>query len=434
MPCAILGSAALALLVGTTTNFPLDSLPRDDALAAIVWERSPELAQARARVVSARAELDRSRRLPNPQLELSWNTIPVGTTNPPNLPHPLSQVPNYAAFLSELIEIGKRGPRQRAARLASDAAWLDAAEALRQRILALLESVGRVAWAETRAAALSDLASDAAQLTQLQQARADRGDAAALDADRARLEEEKLRAGLAEERQRLAAALVECSGIVGAACEPFSDVERARAFLESTAVVPGGEASKLVEDRPDLRSLEAQARSAHAAESLARTRAIPDVTLRVGFTYDQFLVSGNQGKSVSIGASLPLPLFERGQTDQAQAAAAAFAAEQSRQLLLEQARRELTSLATQIERLRQRRASMQKEILPLARHVVESLTAALGTGGATLQDVLLARRTLGETLLDFVDLELAAVQAALQVRRVGGMGAVALPGEKAGPP
>jgi hypothetical protein len=53
--------------------------------------------------------------------------------------------------------------------------------------------VGRVANSEQRVAALSGLVADAARLTELQGQRPQHGDTAELDADRARLDEERLR-------------------------------------------------------------------------------------------------------------------------------------------------------------------------------------------------------------------------------------------------
>ena len=82
-------------------------------LALLLWQRSPELAEARANLALAESERVRALLYPNPALDLNWGTLPLGRTNPPGLDK-WSQVPNYSATFSELVEIGKRGPRQRA--------------------------------------------------------------------------------------------------------------------------------------------------------------------------------------------------------------------------------------------------------------------------------------------------------------------------------
>ena len=159
----------------------LARMPDDAVMAELLWGRSPDLVAARAKIVTARGDLVRAKLLPNPSLDASWNTIPVGKTNPPGLASPIDNVPNYAFSLSELVEIAKRGPRQRAARSALDAASFDAYELLRQRWYDLRERIAEVAAARVRVAALTDLQSDAHRLTELQRARAARGDTAGLD-------------------------------------------------------------------------------------------------------------------------------------------------------------------------------------------------------------------------------------------------------------
>src|SRR4051812_14561405 len=88
----------------------LSALPDDAELAAMVWQLAPELVPERGRGETARAEALRAHVLPNPALDLSWNTIPIGPTNPVGL-SPLADVPNYVVSLSTPLELGKRGPR-----------------------------------------------------------------------------------------------------------------------------------------------------------------------------------------------------------------------------------------------------------------------------------------------------------------------------------
>ncbi len=423
----VVSVAFLAALVPTISTaqsdrLALSALPSDAELARLVWLSTTDLAAARARTAAAEADYRRARTYLNPSLDLSWNTIPVGTTNPPGLEHPLANIPNYVAGLSETFELGKRGPRQRSTRKAAEAASLDAAELLRQRHQDLVQAIGRVANSQERIAALEDLVADAAALTEIQHKRAQHGDAAELDTDRAHLDEEKLRSSLAEERQKLHLELIGCAQLVGRPCDPFRDAAQARDFLIARAEPPSqpDELSRQIESRPDLRSLAAQQESAQAALELARAKALPDPNVRLGYTYDTFLVSGNQGQSLSVGVSVPLPVFERGHADAAQAVAARRAAELSGQLLRIQASRDLTQLLEQARLLKERRARMDGATLPMARGVVERLTRAVQSGAAPLQDLLAARRTLGELLEDSADLDLAAFEIAVAISRIAG--------------
>jgi cobalt-zinc-cadmium efflux system outer membrane protein len=423
------GILILAALDAPSESLRLSSLPSDAELGRLLWERAPGLAVARARVATARAQIVRSETLPNPTLDLSWNTIPVGETTPPGLSNRLINIPNYAVVLAQPFEIGKRGPRQHAARHGADAALWDAADQLRQTWLDFFVVVGRVASSEQRIAALAGLTDDAAKLSELQQRRAEKGDVANLEYERARLEEERLRSSLGEERHKLAVALTDCARLTGATCEPFGDAEKALAFFDDAVSRSGDSLEHLrsqLAERPDLKSLAALEEAAQATGDLARARVWPDPEVRLGFVYDTFIVSGNQNKSVSLGLAFPLPVFERGRADRAEASANRWAARRSRELALAHADLELPNLLRQMDELRARRARTRGNSLPMAKGIVERIAKAVGAGGAPMQDLLQARRTLGELLADAADLDFASFETSLALLRTTGTAPVAI--------
>ena len=394
----------------------------------MLWSRSPDMVAARARVDQTRAEAERAGRWPNPTLDASWNTIPVGETNPAHLDGPLFNVPNYQVGLSSPIEVGKRSPRKQATLHAQRAAGLDAAEILRLVHLDLLSAVGRVATSEERIAALEGQVADAVRLTNLAHERVAHGDVARLDEERARLEEAKLRSVLAEERHQLSDALLECGRAAGLRCEPFGSIEIAHAFLDSHSALPDpAELHRAAENRPDLQSLAEQEAAAESALRLARARTLPDPTFRLGYTRDQFVVSGNQKNSVSVGISLPLPVSERGQADAALALSARSPAHTARLLRLEQAQRDLDRLLDDARALKLRQTTMRQEYLPLAHSLVARLTASVKAGGVPLPELLLARRTLNELLSDASDLDRSIFENILSLRRHSGAQAITPP-------
>lgn len=401
------------------SSLALAELPGEDGVAELLWTRAPEFMAARARLASSRAGVVQAAQLPNPEVDLSWNTLPVGPTNPPGL-HRLRDVPNYQVGVSQLIELGKRGPRQESARAARVATALEVQAELRERTYEVLERAAEVAAAEIRLAELQHLTADAARLTELQRIRQQRGDSAGLDVDRAVLEETQLQGQLAAAQSQLAEALLACAQSAGMACEPFGGREAAARFLDGrlsheAAPVP-------LSQRPDLRSLEAQAQSARAALTLARRRGVPDPTVRLGYVHDRFYISGNQTHSFFVGVSFPLPLFDRGQAEALAASAQSEAAGQIRAQLTDRAEREVQALSSQREALAARRERLQVQTLPLASGLVQRLEAAVKAGGASLHELLLARRTYGELLLEAADLELAAVRVAVALDRVNAAG------------
>ena len=379
----------------------LSAVGNGEGLTELVWQQSPELQAARVRVAQAEADRRRALRLPNPGLDLSVNTLPVGPLNPTDLKEPFLNVPNVAVGLSMLLELGKREPRQDATAETARAASLDAQEQLRRKVLELEDVIGDVAAAQVRVDALEGLSTDAARLADLQQMRVQKGDTSELDADRARLEQESTVTALGEARSQFTEQLRQCAEFVSSPCTPFSDAAQANAWLDRHM-----EPSKpALERRPDLRSLEASIKANRAAERLARNFAIPDPTLRVGYVRDQFVVSGNQQNSLFVGVSLPLPIFDRHQDDADAAAAAALAAQHTREQLLTTARAQLTQITTELLAVEARQKRLRGQSLPLAHSVVDRLNAAVTRGAAPIQELLLARRSLAELLLTATELD-----------------------------
>ena len=403
------------ILASAPSSLNLSSGPDEASLVELVWEHAPELQLARSRVANARADYQRSLLLPNPTLDLSANTLPVGQTNPAGTP--FGSIPNYAVGLSELVEVGKRGPRQDATRLAVRSTVYDARAQLTERYHDLQEAIGEVAASERRIAQLTELVADAARLSAVQRARAEKGDSAMLDADRAKLEEQKLQTALREQEALLLSNLRVCSAVAGTPCEPFDTPKLAAGWLSR---LRGQYPDEAIEQRPDVLSLEAASQSARAAAQLARNRAIPDPTVRLGYVRDQFVISGNQPNSLFVGVSLPLPLFDHGQADAAAASVAAQAAERAQQQLVQIGRDAAHRYGAEAASLESRRERLATDTLPLARSVVDRLDSAVSRGSADIQDLLLARRTLGELLLEATNVDLTAFRLDVERSRTAG--------------
>ncbi len=404
------------LIISLTFAFTPGPDFAQDQLAQLLWEHAPALAADRATLGAAHADVERSHLLPNPQLDASWNTIPLGQTNPPGLSRPLDQIPNYALGLSELVEIGKRGPRQRAARASLAEVAYGVYGDLADHYFEVLALFGQVASAQIRLNDISGLVRDAGELTRLQRQRVGKGDSPELDAERAELEEAKLRTTYDEEQAHLAEALRDCTALLGVSCEPFASLDAAAEFL---ALKPPQQGLAIAE-RPDIKAVESRRVAAAAARDLAGNKVIPDPTVRVGYTYDQFVISGNQRNSVFVGVSIPLPFLDRGQADKLEADSRQWSAVETRDRLEAQA----TTRATRLDQARnvavERRTRMREQTLPKARAIVRDLDLVVQRGGVSLQDLLIARRTLDELLLDAADLDREVFELEVELARVRG--------------
>jgi len=390
----------------------------ESALAELLWQRSPEVLEARTAAGTAASEVTRAGLYPNPQLDFTWGTIPVGRTNPPHLDDALDHVPNYTGGLSELIEIAKRGPRQAATVAELQRARAQALSALAQRFFELLGAVGHIAKAQLRVAVTTELVQASAELLELDRVRAAKGDLAAIDLDRAEVEHLHLVASRDAAATDLEEARAACGTMVGRPCTAFESTKATRGFIEPAiaAALPATWSDDAERRRPDIAALDATLEAATQRRVLGERRAIPDVTARVGYTYDSFVASGNQRNSLAVGVQVPLPVLDQGQADVAAATATLVRAQQTRQSLVEAGRLSLESAAHRRELLNQRLEHLELA-LGKARGVRDAMVAAQRRGGASMIDVLLARRAYEELLLDRVDLLGDAYETTLKIRQ-----------------
>ncbi len=391
-------------------------------LAAAVWEQSPEVIEARAGVGTAASELRKTRTLPNPQLDFTWGTIPIGATNPHDLHDPLGNVPNYAVGISELVELGKRGPRAAAAAAQLEQVRAQALATFATRFFALLGAIGDIAKSQVRAGVLGGQVRAGEDMLRIESARAAKGETAETDLVRSEVEHMRLRAQRDAALADLEAARAACAAIVAGPCPRFPSVRGARDFLRAARVadLPRAWSPEYAARRPDVAALDAALRAADEQATLARRKIIPDVTVRAGYTYDTFVASGNQRNSAALGVQMPLPVFDRGEADLQAAETALARARASRRAIVASAAEALTAAARRRE-LAATRLVHLGAALAKARAVRRSMEGAARQGGTSQLEVLLAQRAHQELLLDRTDLDADAYDAALKVREAAAL-------------
>lgn len=415
---------ALLVSIDAPTPAARSPLPNpfdEGALAAELWSHSPDLMLSRQSVIEAEAVRDHTYVLPNPTLAAAWGTIPIGRRNPPNAS--FGEVPNYMVGISELFELGKRGPRQTSAEAATKAASLTVADSYRQGFFALLEAIAEQANATARRSVLERLVGDSAESLRLQRERAKRGDVAALEVDRLEVEHLRLLSAAREAEEAQEIAVGACARILGAECPRFAGEEDARRFLfqdhpDVLALAQDGQMDRqALAGRPDLLALEAEQTRLRADLVLAGRTKIPDPTASVSYMHDQFEIAGNQANSLVLGVSLPLPVFDRGQVESTRAKRRLEAAEQAHRVLSDTALRALALARKRLAVLQARARSLDEAALPRARSLAEGMDAASHRGGASLIDVLLARRAFEELQLDRLEVAATTFKATLDIRR-----------------
>ncbi len=385
-----------------------------DALTRLVLERSPGLQESRLRVDLARAESTQSRVWENPVVDGSWSNVPIGETNPAGMKNPLGNVPNYSVGINYRFLLGKRGPRiDRADALARSAQASAEADA-RGEALVLAVVLGGSANAQLRIERLRALLDEGKSSLEVARARVNAGSGTPLEVDRLEIELSRIDQQILNAESELAGALATCSAFVGAICAPFPSTQDARAFLLGFAARARTQQVDVTK-RPDIRALDATREAAESELSLARAQAIPDPTFRVGYVHDRFVSAGNQQNSINLSVALPIPLLDRGQGLRAAAEAREARARAQRERLLAAARVRVESLRLVLERIDRRQRALENEMLPRARAVVRDLEKAVNSRLIPVTDVIQARRTLTELLLEEIDAFGDAFRTAVQL-------------------
>jgi len=411
-----------ATAYGQQQSAPVSLSPADyldeAKLTGLLWEQSPEVVEARRSAGIAASEVTRAHQYPNPALDFTWGTIPVGPSNPADLHDPIGNVPNYNVGLSELFEIAKRGPRQAATAAEFEASHAQAMAMLATRFFDLMDTIGRIARSQVRATVINGQVNASKRMLELDRARASKGDLAGVDVQRSEVEHERLVAAREAARTDMEAARAACAAIIAAACPPFESGKAARRFLRETAQqdVPTTWSEAFEQRRPDIAALNATLQAAGERATLAKRKVIPDVTVRMGYTYDTFVTAGNQRQSLGVGVQLPLPVMDQGQADLQAALTTLQRAARVRDSLVAAARQTLNA-ATRQRELVAARIRQLNTALATARQLRDGTLGAARQGGASQVDVLLAVRAYQELLLDRTDLDGDAYQAALAARQ-----------------
>jgi cobalt-zinc-cadmium efflux system outer membrane protein len=399
---------------------PLD--PFDEAaLGIVVWQQAPDVLGARRDLIDTEAARDRTYLLPNPSLTGSWNTIPIGdrpTTNPDGSHVGFWDVPNYGVGLSQLFELGKRGPRQRAAEATRDVSQFGVLDVYLHTYFSVLEALADQAAAAARLAVLERLVTDSQESLRLQRARADKGDIAPLEVDRLEVEHSRLMSSMHEAQADREAAVIGCNNLLGAPCPRFGSEDEARRFLASHTAEALADPESAIAGRPDLQALRAERARLEAELTLARRQAIPDPTASLGFVHDQFVAAGNQPNSFNASLTIPVPIFDHGQTEANRARRRLANNQLAAQTLTAGALRTIAAQRSQLQLLSTRAQLLDQQAVPRARSVVERTEAAFRRGGVAFPDVLLARRAFEELELDRIEVAAATHRASLNLRRV----------------
>jgi cobalt-zinc-cadmium efflux system outer membrane protein len=394
-------------------------------LSSWLAEHHPELRASKARVRQAQAEARGARLFQNPVLDTSLSNIPLSQTSPPG--QSFGDTVIVGVGLSQTFELGKRGPRSAAADLRERAAELDNASTLSDRITVARDALGRAVHLGLRVNILAESLADAERAATLERTRLEQKAMSGMDYDRLLLDLANLRADFARDQAEYAAAQADCAAALAAECDLTGANEDDLMLLAPAA--DAGSVEQRLEARPDVRSLGFEIAAAERDAKLASNRAIPDVTLRVGYTYDRYVAAGDIGNTLGFSLALPLPVFDHGQHDATKAKEHAVEVAAEKQATLEDARADLRGLLSRKAALEKNIETLEHDTLPRSSGVLTSAERAFHEGGVSLTDFLIARRNHIALALTRLDQRFELFQIENELYRVLGLNPAAPQGK-----
>ncbi|HET6340520.1 MAG TPA: TolC family protein [Polyangiales bacterium] len=397
----------------------VNALLRDDrALATWMSDRSFEVSAAKDELTAARADYRDSQVLPNPNVDLGVSNLALGHSNPRDLP--LSKMLIYGVGVSELVELGKRGPRGDAAAMRAYAAERGVATTLGERVADARLALGRLLYAKARANELDQSLTQARAAADVAKGRLDHQALSGVDYDRLLIDLGGVESDTLRAHAEADAAQTVCDTALRSRCV-IDDVDVS--VLSRADIAPQVPA---LEQRPDIAQLSYQAQAAEKDATLAGRRAVPDLTFRLGYTRDTFTVSGDQAHTLGLTVSAPIPVFDQGEHAKSAALARASSLTNQRESALARAKSSVTSLQTRQQALAAALAKIESDALPRVDAVLRAEEHGLIEGQLDITDLVLARRDAIGLRLQSLDLRFELFSTNNELRQALGLDAALL--------
>jgi cobalt-zinc-cadmium efflux system outer membrane protein len=379
-----------------------DLLAQPTQLAGWLGGRDPIAEAQQAHVSAAAATARQTRVMPNPTLNFAVSDIVLGKNNPPDKDLSLNQTLIYAVGLQELFELGKRGPRQNAADLRLREAGETAVGTMGDRLNNAEQVLGKLAYLAAKRSVVATNLEAAQKLMATEKNRVEHQDLSPLEFARIELDTREIAVQLGRADADLTTAVATCNSTLYATCSPSGLDSSA---LDAAAPLPAQmpEIKRALEERPVRLASKLEIEALGWDATLAHNRRIPDLTLGVGYTLDNLLISGDQHQSLLFSVEFPLPFFDRGTHDEAAARSNARAAQYEDQAALRDASGQVEALLAQRATLESLLKELETEQVPKSAQVIRQTRTAFDLKEARLADLLLAERQHRDLLLEVLD-------------------------------
>jgi cobalt-zinc-cadmium efflux system outer membrane protein len=374
------------------------------AVVARVLSSNPAMRAARFQIEGAAGRLAQAGVYANPEIGIDVEDLGRTSIGGPSQ--------TTIGVTQPVIFWGKRGARREAANAELSAASMDvSAVALElyhqtaesfvgllgaQRSLSYAEERSRLA-KEIESAVQAKLLEGAVAKSELLRAQASTS-IAAIEVDRARADIEREKYSL--------------SSLWGGKGDV--EIEGDLRWVDS---VPDSDALEvLLDDHPLLLGLKFRMEAREAEVRLARTLGRHDVSLSAGYRR----LHDSRDNAVLIGATIPIPLFDRNRGGVAEASSRLKVAYAELESMRQFLRRDLHSLWATLASHTQEVASLTERVLPAMEQAFREIDESYRLGRQTYINVLDAQRTLAETQSRLVEVMVSRAQTAVQLESLTG--------------
>ncbi|BCR03687.1 cytochrome c [Desulfuromonas versatilis] len=386
----LLGALYFLLPAGPAWSQPDDLLPAGENLTltralALASEHNPTLAAFGEELRAKDATALQAGLLPNPELAIEVENF-AGEDELEGLDGAETTI-----ALAQLVELGgKRSKRRQVAGYDKDLAGWDYQARKLDLLAGTAKAFIQLLAAQQSLAQAGELARLSEQVFEAVAARVEAGKVPPVEQTRAQVELAAARTAAFRAGRDLEAARRRLAAFWGEERPAFA---RALGDLTAIAPLPAEEqfAAQLA-NNPDLARWGSELEQREASLALARSAAIPDLTLSLGVRNSQ----ESDSNALVAGIELPLPLFDRNQGGIREARAILEKARAERRAAASEARAGLAEAWQNLAAAHAEASALRDEILPGAQSAFESTEFAYREGKFDFLQMLDAQRTLFE--------------------------------------
>jgi cobalt-zinc-cadmium efflux system outer membrane protein len=399
-----LSSESIATRSSTALYFDLQEGTSSGEIVRRALLSNGELSAARLEIERARARLRQAGLRPNPTLEFELTTG--------RLTGSAGESATSVGLALPLEINGIRGSRIQLAQAELEAAEAEVAERERRLSVDVLSLYATALSSLREMVVIEGIRELDLKTVAFVQTRVNEGETAPIELNLLRVEVDRLRSRQALVEGRLQSTLLQLKTLAGL---PLNEPLRLRDQLTSPslAMPPSSLESAIaiaLRTRPDLRFARLNEEAAQARLRLARAQARPDVTAFGRFDTDRSVLDDtpvgtffDNGKSLTFGATIGIPVFNRNQGSKVEAAVAISQARMRRVFLETIVRSEVQSAYLRFEAANAALLTFQQGVIDRSNENIRTIRAAYELGQFSIADLLAEQRRLVDSQREFTE-------------------------------